>query len=338
MSAFDGNGLRDLQICVAGPGAIGLTLAARLSVGGFRVAVIARNESLHAIRESGIRLIDREGDHTFRVDVGSASAFPKQDILFLCPKSQDMPALANAVRSVVGADTIIVPVINGIPWWYFEGEAGAWAGRHVRSVDPDGSLKSIFRSSQIIGTTTVITAERVQPGFAKTFNPLQMTIGEINNEISPRLERLAAVLQMSGIDVQITWRIRDAVWTKVVRNLISNPVSAVTGATLRENFGDGYLAEVSRQMLYEVLPVIAAYGARLETDPNTILAAGRKMGDVKTSMLQDLERGAPLELAAICDAVLELAALHGISMPVTQAITGLARFRSRCNFAMQAAQ
>ncbi|WP_064692709.1 ketopantoate reductase family protein [Rhizobium aegyptiacum] len=315
------------RICVAGAGAIGLTLAARLMIGGFRVCVIARGASLAVIRKDGIRLFDREGEHQVRPEVGAAVDVGPQDILFLCPKSQDMPTLAAAVKPAIGPDTWIVPVINGIPWWYFDGEGGIWSGRQIKAVDPDSVLKRMLPSRQVIGTTTLITAERPRPGTARTFNPLQMTIGELDDRTSLRVEHLSRILIRAGIQTQVTSRIRDAVWTKVVRNLISNPVSAITGATLRENFGNAHLASISRQMLQEVLPVVAAYGAKLDLDPDTIVRSGEKMGDVKTSMLQDLERGSPLELASICEAVIELAQLRGIAMPVTQAVTGLARFR-----------
>ncbi|WP_230532964.1 ketopantoate reductase family protein [Microvirga roseola] len=317
------------RICVAGPGAIGLTLAARLLIGGYRVSVIARGSSLTSIRQNGIRLVDREGDHQLRIEVGTASDFPAQDILFLCPKSQDMPALAAAVQPIIGPNTLIVPVINGIPWWYFDGVTGGWNGRQIKSVDPDGVLKERLQSTQIVGVTTTITAERLQPGVARTFNPLQMTIGELDGHISARVKNLAEILVRSGIETRVTSRIRDAIWTKVARNLISNPVSAITRVTLRENFSNGYLANISRQMLYEVLLVVAAYEAHLEIDPDTIMTSARNMGDVETSMLQDLERGSPLELSSICDAVIELASLRGISMPVTQAMTDLARFASQ---------
>lgn len=328
MAGINKQSATELSLCVAGAGAIGLTLAARLRLGGHRVGLLARGESLAAIRNRGVRLMDREGEHNVAVEVGDATDFRKQDILFLCPKSQDMPAMAADVQPLVGPKTMIVPVINGIPWWYFDSPSTDWNGQNIETVDPDGILKRRLPSRQIIGTTTMITAERLQPGVAITFNSLQMTIGELDDQESQRLGQLSEILTRSGIETRITTRIRDAAWTKVARNLISNPVSAITGATLRENFGNTDLARISHQMLYEVLPVIAAFGARLEIDPDEMMLAGQKMGDVKTSMLQDLERGSPLELASICDAVIELAQMHGIHLPVTQAITGLARFKS----------
>ncbi|MDM9648376.1 2-dehydropantoate 2-reductase [Rhizobium sp. S163] len=317
------------RICVAGAGAIGLTLAARLRLSGLQVDLVARGESLDVIRKQGIRLLDREGDHQVVVNVGTAGDFQQPDVLFMSPKSQDMPALATSIKHLIGPRTTVVPVVNGIPWWYFDGIDGGWAGQEIQSVDPNGILKEIIPSRQVVGTTTMITVERIQKGIARTFNPLQMTLGELDDTSSERLDGLASLLEKAGLVVRKAPRIRDAIWSKVVRNLISNPVSAITGATLRQNFGDAHLVDISRQMLHEVLPVIEAYGAKLEDDPQAILETGRLLGDVKTSMLQDLERGNQLELASICDAVLELAHLRGIEMPVTQAISNLAHFKSR---------
>lgn len=325
------------KISVAGAGAIGVTLASRLLLGGYHVSLMARGANLAAIRKNGIRLLDNEGDHRQKIDVGTPSDYSVQDLIFLCPKSQDLPALAAAVQPLIGPETTIVPVINGIPWWYFDGQDGRWDRYDISSVDPDGVLKKLLPSRQVIGTTTIITAERIEPGVAKTFNPLQMIIGELDHQDSERVQRLGAILQRSGIATRVTQHIRDSVWTKVVQNLMSNPVTAITGASLRQNFSDDNLAAVSDQLLHEVLPVILAYGARLEIDPETIMTKGRSMGDVKTSMLQDLERGSPLELASICDAVIELAEARGISMPVTQAITALARYKSLSSIQAKAA-
>ncbi|WP_276120093.1 ketopantoate reductase family protein [Pararhizobium qamdonense] len=316
------------QICVAGAGAIGITITARLHLAGYRVGMIARGVTLAFIQQHGIELIDLDGSHRARPDVATAAEHSRADILFLCPKSHDLPALAESVSHLITPHTTVVPVINGIPWWYFDGIDGKWNGRRIEAVDPHGVLKQTIPSSLIIGTTTMITAERTHLGTARTFNPLQMTVGELDDSPSDRLDQLAVILSKAGIASRKAPRIRNAIWTKVVRNLISNPVTAITGATLRQNFGNSYLVGISRQMLQEVLPVIAAHNAVLEVDPETILESGRKLGDVKTSMLQDLERGNELELASICDAVIELGRFYGIDMPVTQAISNLAHFKS----------
>jgi len=317
--------LESKRICIAGAGAIGLTLAARLSLAGFDIYVVARGESLQAIRENGIRLTDTEGEHSANVTVGAAKDFGVQDILFLCPKSHDVGDLVQSLMPMITPETLVVPVINGIPWWLFDGINGA-DGRAIESVDPGGKIRSMLPSAQIIGTTAMITAERLRPGRARTQNPLHMTLGELDDRHTRRLAEVEEILKRSGIATRTAPRIRDAVWTKVARNMISNPVTAITGATLGQNFGNRYLAGVSNQMLMEIIPVIEAYGSKLELDPSIIMASGRSLGDVRTSMLQDLQKGHRLELAAICDAVLELARLRSIEMPVTAAITALAHF------------
>ncbi|QWW72573.1 ketopantoate reductase family protein [Rhizobium sp. WYJ-E13] len=316
------------KLVVAGAGAIGLTLAARLGLSRQDVHLIARGSSLDTIRRDGIRLIDMEGLHHVAIKTTSAEDGDAAEFLFLCSKSQDLPALAASVAHLVTPATAVVRVINGMPWWYFERLAGSWEGMQIRSVDPAGVLKACIPSHNIIGTTTMVTAERKEPGVALTFNPLQMTLGENNDILSERVDQLGSILEGAGFNVSKTARIRDAVWTKVVRNLISNPVTAITGATLRQNFGDAHLVAISRQMLDEALPLIAAYESRVEVEPAQIIESGRRLGDVKTSMLQDLERGNELELASICDAVLELADLRGIPMPVTRAVSDLAHFKS----------
>src|SRR5262249_18515797 len=148
---------------------------------------------LSFIKRHGIELIDRDGDHRMPIEVGLASDFSQADVLCLCPKSQDMPLMAAAVRHLISADTIVVPVINGIPWWYFDGSGGAWSGQQVKAVDPDGVLKEIIPSRQIVGVTTMITAQRTHRGIARTFNPLQMTIGELDDRHSDRLDFLGSM-------------------------------------------------------------------------------------------------------------------------------------------------
>ncbi|KAA0690248.1 2-dehydropantoate 2-reductase [Neorhizobium sp. P12A] len=317
------------RICIAGAGAIGLTLATRLALGAYPVSVVARGPSLAAIKNSGVRLIDAEGAHAAKVAAGKPMELAPADILFLCSKAHDLPELASEIARLIGPETLIVPVINGIPWWYFENEGGRHAGRTVRSVDPDGRLKQLLPSSQVIGAVTTITAERLEPGLARSLNPLNMVIGEIDHRITARVEQAAAVLNFSGIATRVSDRIRDPLWSKVIANLICNPLSVLSGATLRDICAHPSLSRITRKLLEEGLLIAASYGARMELDPDALLAMGASKGDFKTSMLQDFERGQPLELAAICGAVIELAELQGISMPLTQDIATLAGYRSK---------
>jgi 2-dehydropantoate 2-reductase len=321
-----------MRVCVAGAGAIGTTLAVRLSRSGGEtgvdISVLARGNTLSVIRNEGLALTDLEGTHRARPRVGYAADLGEQDVIFLCAKAQDLPSLADAVAPLLGPETLIVPVVNGIPWWYFEGEPGRFHGRNIHAVDPDGRLKRRLPSDRVIGAVTYITAERPAPGWARTSNPLRMIIGEIDHRRSARVDGLGAMLEHAGIATQISERLRDPLWTKIIANLTAGPLSVVTGATLRDLYRDPLLAHVVRQLLNEALLTAAVHGARIELDPPAFLAMGAAMGAVRTSMLQDFEKGLPLELASICDAVIELAELHGLPMRVTRNITMLARFKS----------
>lgn len=314
--------------CIAGAGAIGLTIAARLALKNQRVGLIARGRSLSTIRQHGVRLIDLEGDHNVMVDVGHAADFTPPDVLILCSKAQDLPDMAADIAHLVGDKTIVLPVVNGIPWWYFDGISGKDTGRNVKAVDPDGRLKEIFPSKQVIGAVTTITSERLEPGCVRSLNPLTMVIGEISHVSSDRALSLASTLTESGIETRVSERIRDTLWGKVIANLIANPLSVLSGAPLRDICSHPGLSQITRLLLDEGLLVAAAYGARMELDPDAMLAVGASKGDFKTSMLQDFERGRPLELGSICNAVIELAELRGIPMPLTRNVAAIAAYRS----------
>lgn len=319
---------KGLQICVAGAGAIGIALATRLAMKGHSVSVLARGESITAIRRDGLRFRDMEGEHRAQVKVGSAAELPKADVLFLCTKSHDLEAIATAAQPLTHENTLILPFVNGVPWWYFEGEGGRHAGRTVLAVDPCHRLKKLLPAGRVIGVVTTMTVERTAPGVAQSSNPLLCVLGEITHRRTERVDWLAALLTDSGIATRVTDRIRDSLWTKVLANLFSNPLSVITGATLRDICSEPSMSLVSRQLIDEGLLVAASFGARMELDPTALLAMGASKGNFKTSMLQDYEKDARLELDAICGAVMELGELEGLSMPFTRAISILAQFKS----------
>ncbi|WP_349570775.1 ketopantoate reductase family protein [Azotobacter salinestris] len=318
------------HIGIAGAGAIGCTLAARLACSGRAVSLLARGATLEALRRDGVRLTDRQGSHCARVTASDRGAeLGEQDLLLLCTKAHDLPALLPAIEPMLGADTLVVPVVNGVPWWYFLGEGGRFAGQHVEAVDPGGRLAARLAPPRLIGCVAFITAESPAPGVALTTNPLRMVFGEPDNRPSQRLERLCALVEAAGIEARASERIRDALWTKIIANLSSNPLSVISGATLEEVYSSPELHALVCDLLHEGLLVAAAYGARLELDPPGFLERGAAMGAVRTSMLQDHVRGRPLELAAIGDAVLELAARLDIPLPRSREIIALARFCNR---------
>ncbi|MDT7839038.1 ketopantoate reductase family protein [Aquabacterium sp. OR-4] len=329
------------RVMVAGAGAIGCLLAARLAAAGHAVDLLARGRGAQALREHGITLHDLDG--TWRVTAGHhsaglrvlhtpLSAAPEggpPDLLLLCSKSQDLLALAEAVAPAIGPHTLVLPLVNGVPFWFFHGQGGRFDGRAVQAVDPGGRLLRLLPLPQLLGAVVFITAECTSPGQVQARNPHLLMLGEPAGGLSPRLARVAAMLEAAGIATRPLERIRDKLWTKLVANLTSNPLSVVTRTTLHTIYSDPVLLDTVRAVMHEALLVAAAHGARLEIDPIEFVQLGAAMGAVRTSMLQDFERGRPLELAAIGEAVVELAGLYQLPMPATRTLLSQAAWHAQ---------
>lgn len=314
------------HVCIAGAGAIGCTLAARLAKTGIKVDVLARGKTLTAIREHGIHLDDLEGAHQVQVNAhDNPHELGKQSLIFICTKAQALPSILASLQPMMTRETLVVPIVNGVPWWYFHGLEAA-ASPLLNSVDPEGMIDRLLPATQVIGAITFITAQTQAPGQVRSTNPYLITLGELTHQPSERVQAVCELLERAGIEGRPCDRIRDPLWTKIIANLSSNPLSVVSGATLDQLYADPKLAPLVRRILDETLLVAAAYGARINFAPPTFMEMGAAMGAVKTSMLQDYLAGRPLELATIGDAVVELAARVGIAMPVTQHVLSLAHF------------
>ncbi len=317
-----------LRIGVAGAGAIGCTLAAMLARAGQSVSVLARGATLQAIQADGIQL--RRQDQAWQVPVTAsddAAALGEQDVLFLCAKAHDLADLAQAASHLVGPHTTLVPMVNGVPWWYFERLPGQTAQRRIQAVNPDGRLFELLPTEQVVGAVQFITAERLAPGVVASHNPMLIVLGELGHVESERVRRIADALTASGIEGRPSAQIRDPLWMKIIANLTTNPLSVVADATLETMYSDPRLLPVTRKILFEGMALAAAHGARIPLDPHTIIAETTAMGPVRTSMLQDYTQGKRLELSAIGDAVLELADAVGLSMPTARDIIALAHYR-----------
>ena len=316
------------RVCIAGAGAIGCTLAARIAGSGQPVSILARGRTLAALQRDGVRLHDLDGEHRCPVTASDdCAALGEQDLVFVCTKAPALAELLPTLQPLIGPGTVVVPVVNGVPWWYFHGVGGRFADYHVEAVDPGGVLSATLDMERILGCVVFITAETESPGAVRSANRHLMILGEPDGSMSDRLERVRTLIEAAGIEARAAERIRDPLWTKIIANLSSNPLSVVTGATLEQLYGSGELKRVVVKIVQETLLTAAAYGARIDFDPQTFMELGAGMGPVRTSMLQDYEQGRPLEIAAIGDAVIELAGYQGIAMPATADILTLARFR-----------
>ena len=316
-----------MRICIAGAGAIGCTLAARIALTGQAVNMFARGRTLEALKRNGIHLQDLQGRHHVKVNASdNAQTLGVQDVVFLCTKAPSLSGLLPGIAPLIGPETIIVPVINGVPWWYFHGEGGRFDGDRVTAVDPDGLITQALDLHKVIGCVVFITAQSSAPAVVKTHNPYRIIFGELNNQLTPRLETLCSLIHGAGIEAHATDCIRDQLWTKIVANLTSNPVSVVTGATLDQIYGLPGMRELALATFNEAVQVATAYEVKLSMEPNTFVQFGASMGPIRTSMLMDFDKGLPLELEAIGEAVLELAGKMNIPMPITRSVLTLARF------------
>ena len=246
------------HIHVAGAGAIGCALATMLAEAGHHVTMLARGEALAAIRTSGVGLEDGNGCRRVHVEAAAtAASFGVQDLLFICAKSQDVPALAAAVRPLIDAHTIIVPLLNGVPFWYPYGAATLPPNLKLHAVDPDELLDRLLPYAQILGAVVFITAHTAAPGVSRSITPHRLVLGEPADGVTPRLQQVADLLGAAGIRTDIAPRIRDQLWIKITANITSNLISVITGITLLDMSQDPWLCDVTRQVAAEVLSLAA---------------------------------------------------------------------------------
>jgi len=314
-----------MRICVAGAGAVGTSVAAHLAMAGHAVSVLARGERRDSLRRDGLRYAAHNAPEVrLDVPVGGAGELGGHDIVFTAVKAHALPGLMPDLRRVAGDGASIVPLVNGIPWWFF---LGAGAPSRVLAVDPLGTLAEAFPASSIVGAVVYLTAGLDPDGVVRSHAHRKLELGDIDGVARERTRDLAALLTDAGIATTAVPDIRERLWTKVALNLATNPLSVVTGATLSEMFTDPLLQPLILAVANEVRQVAAAYGSRLTMDDAQMVAIGRAAGPFKTSMLQDFEKGIPLELAAIADACIELGRHKDIETPVSRAIASLAAFR-----------
>lgn len=320
------------KICIIGAGAIGCTLAARLILAGQQqVSLIARGENLQYLLEHGIHLTDLYGEHqvypyALLADIRSLAA---QDYIFICTKFNAIKQVCDQLNSVLHSETVIIPLMNGIPFWYFyQGEAEPQNIQAIHCLDQERYLIEHFPLAHLIGAVVFIVAQLKHYGTVLSTNPYLLILGEPTQKISPRLQKLQALFENSAIEARVVENIRDQIWTKVIANLSSNPLSVITGATLKDIYSHPKLQHIVIEMMQEIRLVAASYGASIHIDPDTFLQLCAEMGEVYTSMWQDYQHKRPLELNSIASAVFELAQRYQCQMPMTQNICNLTHYLS----------
>lgn len=318
------------KILIYGAGAIGCVVAARLILAGHQVTVLARGEKKNILQNKGILLKDLTGEyqvHPFRV-IDETDQSDAQDYIFISTKFNALAEISNKLSRYLHDGTVIVPLMNGIPFWYFYGLDNQSPIKNIKCLDPDSQLIKQFPLQHLMGAVVFITAQLTAVGQVNSENPYLLIFGEPDHQPSERLNQLIDLFEGSEIEVRPADHIRDQIWTKVMANLSSNPLSVIANAPLNEIYSNPKLIAITKQILQEVRTVAACYAARISIDPATFLKLGAEMGNIYTSMWYDYENGQVLELENIAEAVFELAEVYGCSMPITKHIYDLTLYLS----------
>jgi 2-dehydropantoate 2-reductase len=282
------------------------------------------------MREHGVKLISEGTEQIVHPRcVESAEEAGPQDYVLVTLKAHSLPSAAKQMQPLLGPDTAIVSAVNGIPWWYFHGLGGAYEGRIVQSVDPEGQVSALLPPSRAIGCIVYPAAEVTAPGVIEHSYGDRFSLGEPDGSRSPRAQALSEALIAAGFKAPVRPKIRDELWVKLWGNMAFNPISALTTATLDVLTGDEGQRGVARAMMLEGQRVAEALGVRFAIDVDKRIAGAAEVGAHKTSMLQDLERGRPMEIEALLGAVVELADWVGEAAPISRTVLALVRARAR---------
>jgi 2-dehydropantoate 2-reductase len=321
-----------MRICIFGAGAIGGLIGAKLAAKGeAEIGLVARGPHLQAMRENGLTLIDKDGEKTnVRITATDKPAeLGPQDFIVLSLKAHSVPGVLDSLKPLLGPKTAVVTAQNGMPWWYFYKHGGAHEGRRTDAVDPGGKIWDAIGPERAIGCVVYIASEIEAPGVVKHVEGDRLPLGEASGEKTERVQEFARVLVSAGLRGALRPDIRNEIWVKLWGNLCFNPISALTGGTLGEIAGDEGTRAVVRTMMVEAEAIANALGVKFPIDVDRRIDGAGAVGAHKTSMLQDLERGRPMEIDALVTAVQELGRLTGTPTPAIDIVLALVRQRAR---------
>lgn len=319
------------KVAIVGVGAIGGLFAgwmgSRLPAGRVQLSAVARGETLKALRERGLVWVDAEGaEHTVAVHASDdPTSLGVQDLVIVSVKGPAMPAVAPAVRALMGPQTVVLVAMNGVPWWFFDGLPGEAAGLRLKTVDPGGVTAANIPTSQVVGCVVHASAAAPQPARIERIKNNQLIIGEPAGGTSPRVQAVAELLSAAGFGVTVSERVQRDIWFKLWGNMTINPISAITGAPCDRILDDPLVRGYVSAIMLEAKAIGARIGIPIDQSPEDRHAVTRKLGSFKTSMLQDVEAGRPIELDALVGAVREIGQHLGEATPHMDALMGLTR-------------
>src|SRR5215471_14169221 len=319
-----------MKFVVVGAGAIGAYAGALLQLAGEDVTLIARGPHMRAMQERGVHLQLATGDREARprvVEDVALAGIP--DVILLTLKAHSLTEMAPRITTILGPNTTVVTMQNGIPWWYFYRHGGEWEGTHLESVDPGGVIEKNIDSSRVVGCVIYPSTIITEPGVVRHIEGNRFSIGEPDGSKSDRCKAISEAFIRAGLRCPVRSDIRHEIWVKLMGNTAYNPISALTRATLIDIVQFPETRAVAAEVMREADEVARRLGIEMGVSVEQRLAGAEKVGHHKTSMLQDVEAGRPLELEAIVGAVVELGAKLGVQMPYTTTVYACTKLLER---------
>ena len=319
-----------MKICVFGAGAIGGYMGAKLAQAGAEVSLVARGPHLAAMQANGLRLIENDNEVTVPVTASDTPAdIGPQDYVIVTLKAHSVPPVVAKMAPLIGPDTTIVSGVNGVPWWYFHKIGGPLEGTRLESVDPGNAQWDGFGPDRVLGCVVYPAAEVIEPGVVKHIEGNRFSLGEPDGSKSERAQALSKALGAAGLKAPVRPKLRDEIWVKLWGNLSFNPISALTHATLDVLCTDAGTRTVARNMMVEAQTIAEALGVKFPIDVDRRIEGGAEVGAHRTSMLQDLDQGRPMEIDALVGSVQELGRITGTPTPTIDTVLGLVQLRAR---------
>jgi 2-dehydropantoate 2-reductase len=319
-----------VRYAIVGAGAIGAYVGASLARAGAEVVLIARGAHLTAMRRSGLRIVGASDEFTVAPGCTDACAdVGPVDVVIIALKAHQIAGMLGEIAHLLRDDTLVVSMQNGIPWWYFQRHGGPLDGHTLESVDPGGVLGRAFDPDNVVGCAVYSSTEMVAPGVIRHIEGTRYTLGHPSGAVTRRLEQVAADFRAGGLKAPLAPNIRLDTWTKLLGNVCFNPLSALTRSTLGELAVDPLVVPMVRAMMHETLAVASHLGIEIEVSIDRRIDGARRVGDHKTSTLQDIEAGRPLEVDCLIGAVVELGDLLGVDVSTTRQVYGLTKMLDR---------
>lgn len=319
-----------MKICVFGAGAIGGYMGAKLAQAGADVSLVARGPHLAAMQANGLRLVEESGEITVPVRAEEdPAALGEQDYVIVTLKAHSVPPVVGRMAPLIGENTTVVSGVNGVPWWYFHKHGGDLEGTRLASVDPGNVQWDGFGPDRVLGCVVYPAAEVVQPGVVKHIEGNRFSLGEPDGSKSGRALDLSKALSAAGLKAPVRPRLRDEIWVKLWGNLSFNPISALTHATLDVLCTEPGTRGIARAMMVEAQEIAETLGVKFPIDVDRRIDGGAAVGAHRTSMLQDLEAGRPMEIDALVGSVQELGRIVGVTTPTIDMVLALVQQRAR---------